>query len=284
VLQRSALAWVGALGVVALVEVTGGWGARVPVVGRLVGGSELLAIHLTLWFPLGLAIALCAAGASMAGIGSWLAVAAGAFALLASYSRSGWVGGLVASLVVLGCLLGSERRRIASVLLVGMLILAAAAALVALSGWSPPGVPAAYVERLGTLARSGLFADRSEEWQRALPVLRSAPLFGSPAAPNCYNLILGLASRHGLPILVPFAALVAMAMMGAWRGRGRQRGAAAGVLGALAGLLVTGIGEASLGARVMPEAMAVLGAGSALAVRERSVANAVEGPEPTTLG
>ncbi len=253
-LIASAGVWLTAMGVIAVVEGAGSPGS----IGRAVGGSELLVVHLTLWLPLMLA--------GWLDRGSWLglvALVAGAVTLVLSFSRSGWVGGFVGCLVAAALVGVQSGRRVAWIVAGSGLILGVLGAAV-LGGVVEVGLPAPYAERFGSLGSVGVLSDRSEEWGRAAEVLARSPLFGELDAPNAYNLVLGLASRSGWPILLPFVWLVAAALLACVRARrGWAGGIAPGVAGAVVALLVTGVGEASLGARVMPEAMAIFGIAAA---------------------
>jgi hypothetical protein len=226
-------------------------------VGRLLGGSELFAIHLTLFLPIACGAAL--SGETATRRVAMAAVSIGALALVLSFSRSAWVGGFASLLVVSALVAWRGGSRSARAVAVTLAALGFGGVLVVVADVSLPGVPESYMRRLSSLGSAGLFADRAEEWGRAFPVLRSSPIVGRPDAPNCYNILLGLASQSGLPILIPFVWLVVAGFRGALRGLVEHTGLAAGLVGAIIGLLVTGIGESSLGARVMPEVGLLIG-------------------------
>ncbi len=229
---------------------------EVPVVGRWVGGSELLAIHVTLLWPL--CLGALGAGGGRRDLLAAGGLVAGLSLLALSFSRSGWIGGTLAWAVTLIALGHARRRR--GWWVAGMAVIVAAATLgvwVA-AGAELPGLPAAYSRRLASLSSSNLLGDRAVEWQRGLSALRAAPWTGQLDAPNCYNLFLQLGARGGWFLLVAMIVwmgaqvTVALAQL-------RQRPYVAGGLGAVVGLWITGLGESSLGARVVPEAALVFG-------------------------
>ncbi len=129
-----------------------------------------------------------------------------------------------------------------------------------------------------------LFASRSADWQRGIATIQAHPLFGQPDGPNPYNLFLGLAAESGLPVWLPWLAILALAAgtgLRALRAGSVAAPHAVGLLGAMIGLLVTGIGEASLGARITPPAMLSLGLASGLlAARPRSADGERKGRRP----
>jgi hypothetical protein len=248
----------GLFALLALAEAAFRLGPGVPRTGSPVGGSELLAIHLTLLTPPGLA--LVALGADRSWASRIILVLAG-MALAISFSRSGWIGGW-AAILGMGLLAGKfdprRGRRLAAI--AGIL---AAAAVAAAIGLHAAGGAAG---DLGARVRSfadplGFLHGREREWRQGLASIGAHPLFGDPDAPNPYNLVLGLAAVSGLPILIPLAGMVTAAVRNGMRARAVANtwAPAVGLLGALIALLVTGIGESSLGARVTPAAMVTLG-------------------------
>jgi hypothetical protein len=249
----------GLLGFLAIGEAMMSLRQGVPQVGGVVGGSELLAIHLTLLAPAGLAIV--ALGADRRPLTRVLVALAG-LGLVLSFSRSGWVGGW-AAILGMGIAAGKLDRRAGRRLLIlagAILVLAVTLAIVLASAGEIPG---AYAARARSIISADLLAGRRSEWGIGLATMRAHPVFGLPEAVNPYNLILGLAAVSGIPILFPFVALLVAAARGARRALGRgdvaSGVAAVGLLGAVIGLLVTGIGEASLGARLTPPSMITLG-------------------------
>lgn len=254
-----------ALGEVAL-EVVSGTGGGIPRTGSAVGGSELLAIHLTLLAPP--AAALVALGGDRSRATRLLLVVV-ALALAASFSRSGWLGGW-AAILGMGLLGGKADRRGARRLIVAGIVIVLVGAGLALGLAFAPGVPGEVSARLRSIANPAeLFAGRREEWAEGLATIAAHPLFGHPEAPNPYNVALGLAGMSGLPILALFAALIVAAFRSGLQALNRREAAApaAGLLAAVIALLVTGMGESSLGARVMPAAFATLGVLSGLGSR-----------------
>ncbi len=255
----------GLLGALALGAAALDRSGGVPRTGRVVGGSELLALHLTLLFPPGLALLAARRSPGSASRRSALAglsiLAATGLAL--SFSRSGWVGAWAAILgmgvIAIKTDRGAGRRLVALAL-----VLAAGAALVllGLDGGAGPRA-SAYADRLGSLTRLDLFADRRAEWARGVAALRAHPWFGDPIAPNPYNLALGLAATSGLPAVLCFGAFaiasLARGLRAAWRSPAPESVCAVGLLGAAIALLVTGIGEATLGTRLTPPVFATLG-------------------------
>ncbi|MGD8394529.1 MAG: hypothetical protein PVF43_03515 [Candidatus Eiseniibacteriota bacterium] len=269
------------LALAAAVEVAVGASVRgVPRIGQLVGGSELLAIHLTLVAPLALGLALARPGRDPRAWLGWAGALGGLAALGVSFSRSGWVGGWLALLVVAGLAWWWGRRRAALVAAALLLLVGGVAGLLLVGGIELPGVPAVYAERLGSLGGGGaLLGDRTREWQRGIDTIAAAPLVGHADAPNCYNLVLGIAARSGLPaaacflVLVVVSALRMMAAGRAWRPAAVADSALiAGCLGGLVGLLTTGIGESSLGLRVVPLALTLIGLGAGLTALRRGEA------------
>ncbi len=265
---RAAALAAGLIGAAAIGEAllrAGGGG--VPRTGSPVGGPELLALHLSLLIPPGLVLALdrqerhrsLTALLLVAGVG-----------LVLSFSRSGWLGAWAAILGMGLAALKAERgiaRRLfglAGVVLLGGAL--TAAGLAELGG----DAFAAYSGRLRTLATLDILADRRADWQLGVSAIRTHPWFGSPTAPNPYNLILALAATSGLPVLVPFALLVISAIASGLATVARGGAAAllaVGFLGALIALLVAGMGESTLGARLTPPAFTALGLLSGLGAR-----------------
>jgi O-antigen ligase len=179
----------------------------------------------------------------------------------------------------MGLLAGKVDPRAARRLTLTAVLLLAAGAGAALIFTFAPGVLGDYGARLRSIANPGRFLlDRQREWGSGLAAIRAHPLFGHPDAPNPYNLVFGLAAVSGIPILIPFAGMLGAAFRSGWRALllPERAALAAGLLGAGIALLVTGVGESSLGARVTPAAMATLGVLSGLG-RE----NAAQEPRST---
>jgi hypothetical protein len=249
-----------------------------PAVGRLIGGSELLAICLTLLWPLVLAPALGGLGRRWLW---WLGASAGACILVLTFSRSGWVGGWAALCVVSVLMVRQGRRKELWWIVGATLLLSIAAAASLATGWLPDFVPPRYAHRFLSLGGRGLFASRLQEWTVGLQAVIASPLWGDQGTPNSYNLILGVASRSGLPALLPLAWLVVSALIGSLkRSRSEDWIWSAGIVGSIVGLLVTGIGESSLGIRVMPVAMACLGIALSLKSTVQVSARSGENSEP----
>jgi len=254
----------GLLGALALGEAALDWSGGVPPIGRPVGGSELLALHVTLLSPPALAL-VAARSSALSGARRRLLALLGVLAasgLVLSFSRSGWVGAW-AAILGMGVIAIKVDRHAARRLIGLALVLAAGGALAGLvlgGGTSP--LATAYGDRLGSLMRLDLFADRRAEWARGLAAVRAHPWCGDPAAPNPYNLALGVAATSGLPALLCFGALAIASISQGLRVAGRRDReslGAVGLLGATIALLVTGIGESTLGARLTPPAFATLG-------------------------
>jgi len=230
---------------------------EVPSVGGAAGSAEMLAIHLTLLAPPGLALAVCGRDSSRA---TRVLLALIGLAILATFSRAGWAGSWAAILGmgVLGRKVdprGSRRLLVLAGGVVGCAALGAAVLVLA------PGPLAGLGHRLRELTPAALLTSRQSDWLTGIKTIAMHPLFGQPDAPNPYNLILGLASTSGWPILLLFGAVVVAAVRSGWRaiGRGSFGPEAVGLMGALVGFLVTGIGESSLGARLVPPTFLLLG-------------------------
>jgi O-antigen ligase len=256
----AALGAAGVLGALALGEAGLGRGSGVPTTGSPIGGSELLALHLTLLLPPGLVLIAGGEGPRRA-IRAALLLAAGC-GLVLSFSRSGWIGAW-AAILGMGLVAIKADRALARRLLALALILAVGTALAAILLLAAGGETArAFGDRLGSLRGPALIADRALEWQRGVMAVRAHPWFGHPTAPNPYNLALGLAATSGLPALALFVWFVAACLARGWRAVGRadrESHLAVGLLGAVFALLATGIGESTLGARLSPPVFATLG-------------------------
>ena len=184
-----------------------------------------------------------------------------ALALAASFSRAGWAGGWAA---ILGMgLLARKAGRPGAGRLLALALLAAGMAIMGAVLLVVPGSPLApFGERLRELSPASLLAARRADWLAALRVIGSHPLFGQMDAPNAYNLFLGLAAQSGLVILIPFLALLGSGLKSGaqvLRARGPLAPEAVGLMGAVIGLCVTGIGESTLGSRLTPSAFLLLG-------------------------
>ena len=262
-----------ALGAAALMAILGlgeavvGWArgmrAGLPAIGSAVGGPELLALQLTLLAPPGLALA--ALGRDTAIATRILVVLAGV-GLAFTASRAGWAGGYAAILGMglLACKLtgpGSRRLLFLALALLGV-------GLAGLTLFLIPGSPlAAHRDVLDRLSPAALIAARRADWGAGLATIQARPLFGQPDAPNAYNLFLGLGATSG--ILAPILFLILLVAGGrsglrALRERRPTAPEAIGLTGAMLGLVVTGIGEATLGARLTPPAFLLLGLWSGL--------------------
>lgn len=140
------------------------------------------------------------------------------------------------------------------------LLLTVAASISLTTGWLPDLIPSRYTDRFLSIGGSELFASRIQECSAGLQAIRTSPLWGYAGAPNPYNMTLAVASRSGVPALLPLMWLVVSALIATLK---RRKGEgwiwAAGVGGSIVGLLVTGIGESSLGIRVTPLAMVCFG-------------------------
>jgi hypothetical protein len=234
-----------------------GRGPGAPI-GSAVGGPELLALHLTLLVPPGLALATL--GQDRAWATRFLLLVSG-LALLATGSRAGWAGGWAA---ILGMgLLGRKVAPGGARRLLGLCALLLALSILGAAVLVFPGSPLwALGERLRELTPRDLLAARRADWQVGIETIRSHPIFGQPDAPNPYNLFLGLAATSGLPILAPWGALLGCAWAAGLRAIREQSGtavAAVGLAGAAIGLVATGIGESTLGSRLAPPAFLFLG-------------------------
>ena len=127
-------------------------------------------------------------------------------------------------------------------------------------------------QRLHSLVGPDLFAERADEWRLGVTAVREHPWFGRPAAPNPYNLTLDLAAKSGLPALLLFAWLVASSLASGIRataGSDATSPLALGLFGAAVAMLVTGVGESTLGARMTPTVFATLGLLAGIGARGR---------------
>ncbi len=256
---RGSAAAAGVIGLAALAEAVLDRGRGVQAIGSLVGGPELLALHLTLLIPPGLAWIMKRPRQSLV-IASFIGISG--VALGASFSRSGWLGGW-AAILAMGLLGFKIDRRLGTRLLVLALVLIGAAVVGALVLGAVGGdTGRAYADRLGSLGGLGILGDRRADWALGIESIAEHPLFGRLDPRNPYNIVLGLAVASGLPILVPFLWLVFVAMASgakAPRGGGDRAIEALGLTGAIVALLVTGMGESTLGSRLTPPAFASLG-------------------------
>jgi O-antigen ligase len=255
-----------ALGAAALFAVLGlgeaaiGWvgGAGWPAIGSAVGGPELLALHLTLLAPPGLALAALGRDAAFA---TRILVILAGLALALTGSRAGWAGGYAAILGMglLACKLTAPGRRRLLGLALGLLGIG----LLGAALLSIPGSPlAGHGDLVHRLSPAALIDARRADWGAGIAAMKAHPWFGQLAAPNPYNLFLGLGAGSGaLAPLLFLGVLVAAGRSGFRAVRDGRATApeAIGCFGAALGLLVTGIGEASLGARLTPPAFLVLG-------------------------
>lgn len=174
----------------------------------------------------------------------------GAIALLASRTRSAWLG-VVAGVAVLAAL---RRPR-------ALLLLPAALGVLLLAS------PRAVVERLTLQDASS--RDRYYMWQAGLDMILDKPLFGqgtgmildvyprfrwegapNPEAPHLHNNFIQIAAERGLPCLLFFSWFLWIVLREAWRGRdGEPPGERPGALSlvVLSATLVAGLFEYNLG-------------------------------------
>ena len=202
-----------------------------------------------------------------------------AWALVASQTRSAWVG------AVLGLGVIAVLRAPRLLWLLG----AAAAAVVLLR-------PAGVTSRLTILDESS--RDRYYMWQAGIDMVLDKPVFGqgpgmilaaypryrwpeapNPRQPHLHNNLLEVAVERGLPGLAFFlwwaVAVFAAALREARRGAGESPGAAwaaGGVLGALAAVFVAGLFEYNLGDSEVLMLLLLLTAVPFALARERSAA------------
>ena len=246
--------------------------AAIAQVGLNLGGTAAEGVRRAqAWYPsanhlalmLGRAVPFALAAALTIDRRMWLPTGVLALGLLLTFSTGGWVGGLVAALIVLGALRGW-----ALALRIGA---AGAAALALVSGLAIAG---ALPERLNPLRQTGGF--RLDLWQSSLDMLRDHPWLGvgldnfvylyqqiylregAAAEPNLshpHNWILHVWLELGIVGLVAFCGLLIRASQYAWRNvigstAGRLPRAAvhgcpawvvAGALGALTDMLVHGL-------------------------------------------
>lgn len=190
-----------------------------------------------------------AAGAACAAL-PWLAAPLAAWALVASQTRSAWIGAVAGLAVV------AARRAPRLVWLVA----ATVAALVLAR-------PAALESRLTVGDASS--RDRVYMWQAGLDMVLDRPVFGQgpgmillaypryrwpeathPQQPHLHNNVLQLAAERGIPGLAFFVWWAGGAVLAAWR-EARRGGAgtwaSAAVLAALAAVLLAGLFEYNLG-------------------------------------
>jgi len=231
---------------VAAVAVAAATGHRIPVTWSCVAGLA----------GLGAAVSLSGSAAAREGRAALplVVVPVAAWALLASQTRSAWIGALVGLAVL--CLLRAPRFL--------WVVAAGAAAVLALR-------PAGVIERL-TLADAST-SDRVYMWQAGLDMVIDKPVFGQgpgmvlavypryrwpeathPMQPHLHNNFLQVAAERGVPGLVFFlwwaAAVFAAAIREARRvaagppGPGWPAGTA---LAALAAVFAAGLFEYNLG-------------------------------------
>ena len=231
------------VGVVAGLEATaaaGVWPTRLFVAALAGGGAAV-------------ALSKRAGVRAAAGVLPWLALPLGAWALVASQTRSAWVGA-VAGLVVVTVVRAPRL----------LWLLAASLAVLLLVR------PAAVTSRLTVSDASTV--DRYYMWQAGVDMILDKPIFGqgpgmilaeypryrlpeapNPRQPHLHNNALQIASTRGLPGLAFFAwwiiVALATALAEARRSRTEPSTGWAGVmaLGALVALLVAGLFEYNLG-------------------------------------
>lgn len=188
-----------------------------------------------------------------AGVWPWLALPLGAWALVASQTRSAWVGA-VAGLVVVTVVRAPRL----------LWVLAASLAVLLLIR------PAAVASRLTVSDASTV--DRYYMWRAGIDMVLDKPIFGlgpgmiiaeypryrwqeapNPLQPHLHNNALQIASTRGLPGLAFFAWWVVVALATALAEARRSRAEpstgwlGATALGALVALLVAGLFEYNLG-------------------------------------
>ena len=219
-------------------------GVFVPAVGTL-GQKNVLGAFLALLCPLAYG-EVAAARSWAARLLALNALAIYSLALFLSFSRSAWVGVALAAIVVAAGVRGPGLR-IAIAGAAGVVVLAAAIALLAQTGGLQP-----------QRADLGEFGDRPAVWLDSLRLIASQPLFGY--GPDNFGLVfprfeatdlhqqwdkahaetLQVAATQGLVGLAAYLLIVAAFMRAFWRGRRNVGGFAlfAGWLGYTATLQV----------------------------------------------
>jgi hypothetical protein len=260
--SRAALGAAAVLGALAIAETLPALRSGALQTGRIVGGSELLALHLTLLLPPALVAAT--GGGSRFRVTGLVLLALGATGLVVSFSRSGWVGGMVSIAGMAVLALATQRHRGRLLAAVAALALAVAFVVVVgiVAGSGDGELARAYGDRVRSLVGPDLFSDRAEAWRLGVEAVRAHPWIGRPDAPNPYNLALDLAAKSGLAALVLFGCFVASGLASGIRAAMRNDAVAPfalGLCGAAIALLVTGVGESTLGARLTPVVFTTLG-------------------------
>jgi hypothetical protein len=251
-------------------------------VGRLVGGSELLAIQLSLYLPLALGFCLARpCRLPLIHFGVWIAILLGTSGLALSFSRSGWAGGILGiCFVLVGCWRSGRVRWTTGIRLASAAAILGSAAIIV----APPARIIEWIDlllpRLQSLGSNSVWRDRTTAWSVAFVPLRDSPVFGDLRTPNCYNLLLGIASLSGWPALLLWLGAIVACIQGLWR-YPRQVFAnplAVGLVGGLIAFLITGIGESSLGEWVSPVFFTVLGFTAAIPSLPILVVESAQGP------
>jgi putative inorganic carbon (HCO3(-)) transporter len=283
---RALLAGAFVVSVIAVLQAVGGALAAGPTssVARAAatfGNANALAAYLAMTLPLGVNEYLRATSTSdriLAGN----AVALVAIALLLTFGRGGWVGGVVGVTIVIATTRSSRRR---VMVMAGAAAGLIAAILLAIAFLGAGGAPIAQTTAARILSlldpTAGTGAIRLHIWKDTLGLIASRPLVGY--GPDNFGLVfptfqtgswsrlslideshselLQIAATQGILGLAPFAWLC-IAFLRLWW-RGRKQMLANGILGACVGYLLTLLVNFS----VVPAALPFwifLGAGTAI--------------------
>jgi O-antigen ligase len=219
--------------------------------GSFYRGSVGLAVHIAIFSPLALGLALSTWSRiwRLAALFSWLA----AMLCLPLTASRGAIASVLLTSLALVSLTAWRHPRMRWRLLLPVVL----AVLVGVGLFLKPDLAGeTFAYKLEASLRGDFFSTRTTDWQQALTGIKAAPLSGSGPDASSGSIPLELAQRNGLPAAIMLLAAVVLAAVGVFRSAAGTRSEDPlpgwGLALGLVGFLLVGLAETGLGARTMP--------------------------------